>query len=203
VNGDEGAVPSVDGRVAADDGGGCSVHEGLSHLVQLLPRVMRGMRRRRGQSLAPDISFLGPRHGSALALVRQGDSTVGGLASELELNVATVSGLVADLERAGFVKRSTDLDDRRRTIVRIDPGSESVIDAWLEGATAPIVRALEQLSPDERATFIKAMGLLDAQLSRAPGTLEAGEPVQSLQKPDHQTRSLVELGVVHPGLTSG
>jgi DNA-binding MarR family transcriptional regulator len=159
----DGPEPSVQ----AKEESGCSVHDGLGRLVQLLPRVTRGMRRRRGQPLDLEGSPLGPRHGSALALLRGGESTVGGLASDLDLNLATVSGLVADLERAGFVERSTDRNDRRRTIVRIEPGSGAVVDAWLEGASAPIVRALQQLTPEERSTFIKAMGLLEAELNRA------------------------------------
>ncbi len=114
---------------------------------------------------------LGPRHGSALSLLREHQSTVGALAVALDLNLATVSGLVADLERVGFAERSTDPADRRRTIVRIAPGSDGLVNAWLEGATAPIVRALQQLSPEERTIFIKAMGYLEAELNGTGGTI--------------------------------
>jgi DNA-binding MarR family transcriptional regulator len=148
-----------------DAGSGCTVHEGLRNLVQLLPRVMRGMRRHPGEAVVLDGVPLGPRHGSALSLVRERESTVGALASALDLNLATVSGLVADLERVGFAERSTDPADRRRTIVRITPGNEGLVDAWLEGATAPIVRSLQKLSPEERTIFIKAMGYLEAELN--------------------------------------
>jgi DNA-binding MarR family transcriptional regulator len=143
----------------------CTVHDGLRHLVQLLPRVMRGLRRRPGEPIELEGVTLGPRHGTGLALLREDESTVGALASALGLNLATVSGVVADLERVGFVERSADPADRRRTIVRIRPGHEGVVDAWLEGATAPLVRTLRQLSPYERAVFIKAMGYLDAELN--------------------------------------
>ncbi|MGA5704613.1 MarR family winged helix-turn-helix transcriptional regulator [Peterkaempfera bronchialis] len=153
---------------AAEDHGaaaGCTVHDGLGKLVQLLPRVMRGMRRRPAEPVVLDGVSLGPRHSSALSLLREQEATVGALASALDLSLATVSGLVADLERVGFAERSTDPADRRRTIVRITPGSEGLADAWLEGATAPIVRALQQLSPEERTVFIKAMGYLEAELN--------------------------------------
>jgi DNA-binding MarR family transcriptional regulator len=83
--------------------------------------------------------------------------------SDLELNLASVSGLVGDLECVGFVDRSADPSDRRRTIVRIVPSRRAAVDAWLEGATAPIARALERLSPEERATFVKAMGILESE----------------------------------------
>jgi DNA-binding MarR family transcriptional regulator len=143
----------------------CTVHEGLRNLVQLLPRVMRGLRRRSGERDVIDGVALGSRHGSALALLREDPLTVGTLASALGLNLATVSGLVADLEQVGFVARSADPADRRRIIVRVAPGHEKVVDAWLEGATAPIVRALSQLSSEERASFVKAMAFLDAELN--------------------------------------
>jgi DNA-binding MarR family transcriptional regulator len=152
---------------------GCTVHDGLRTLVQLLPRVMRGMRRGTTEPVLLDGVPLGPRHGSALSLVREDASTVGVLAEALDLNLATVSGLVADLERVGFVERSTDPADRRRTIVQIAQGHEAVVDAWLEGATAPIVRALQQLTPGERSTFIKAMGLLEAELNLPSRSVEA------------------------------
>jgi DNA-binding MarR family transcriptional regulator len=123
------------------------------------------MRRAPKEPVVLDGVPLGPRHGSALSLIREHESTVGVLASALDLNLATVSGVVADLERVGFAERSTDPEDRRRTIVRITPGSEALVDTWLEGATAPIVRALQKLSPAERTTFIKAMGYLEAELN--------------------------------------
>ena len=40
------------------------------------------------------------------------------------------------------------------------------MDLWLEGATAPIMRALHHLDPQERAVFVKAMSLLEAEFNR-------------------------------------
>jgi DNA-binding MarR family transcriptional regulator len=162
----------LDGETATTAGSGpaatgCTVHEGLRNLVQLLPRVMRGMRRAPKEPVVLDGIALGPRHSSALSLIREEETTVGALAAALDLNLATVSGVVADLERVGFAERSTDPGDRRRTLVRVNPRSKALVDTWLEGATAPIVRALQKLSPEERLTFIKAMGYLEAELSGA------------------------------------
>ncbi len=153
-----------------DAAGGCSVHDGLGRLVQLLPRVMRGMRRRGGGGLAAAAGDLEPRHGSALSLLRDGGpATVGQLAAALGLTLATVSGVVSDLERVGFVERLSDPGDRRRTIVACVPGHEDVIDAWLAGATAPIVAVLNRLDALERAAFVKGMELLDAELNTGTG----------------------------------
>jgi DNA-binding MarR family transcriptional regulator len=144
---------------------GCTVHEGLQRLVLLLPRVMRGLRRSPTETGVDGADVLGPRHRSALALVRDHQASVSALAATLGLNLATTSGLVADLERVGFVERFTDPTDRRRTIVRMAPGRQACVDRWLQGATAPIVRVLEQLSPEQRTAFVTAMAYLDAELN--------------------------------------
>jgi DNA-binding MarR family transcriptional regulator len=165
------AAPGPGSLEAGDraDGAGaaqCTVHEGLRNLVQILPRVMRALRPRPGRNAGSNTP-LGPRHGAALALLREGGTTVGSLASVLDLNLATTSGLVAELERVGFAERSTDPADRRRTLVRIVPGSEESVDQWLEASAAPIARVLQRLSPEERAVFIKALGYLETELNEA------------------------------------
>jgi DNA-binding MarR family transcriptional regulator len=158
----------------------CSVPEALRHLVQLLPRLTRGLRRRHGEPRQLHGVTLGPRHGSALALLREDVWTVGSLAAVLDLNLATVSGLVADLERVAFVERSADPADRRRTVVRVRAGREEAVDAWLEEATAPIVGALELLTPCERAVLVKAVAYLDAELSPRAGADHVGSPTHQI-----------------------
>jgi DNA-binding MarR family transcriptional regulator len=126
---------------------------------------MRGLRRTPAEADPETAMNLGPRHRSALAVIGEDDTTVGALATTLDLTLATASGIVADLERAGFVERSPDPADRRRTIVTIAPGRRGCVDSWLEGASAPLVRALEQLTPRERTALVKAMGYLDTELN--------------------------------------
>ena len=160
--------------------------------------------------ISRDELILGPRHRSALALLREGDSSIGSLASDLDLNFARASGIVADLERAGFAERMTDTDGRRRTIVRTEPGSESVVDAWIEGATAPIVRALQLLSPYERAERVKAMGLqvrngLDASCGRRRDLVWGRRPfcdVQTTYRSKEMTRAQTGLPAGHQALAA-
>lgn len=167
-------APSSDASGPSDERA-CTAHEGVRRLMQLLPRVMRGMRRRPHETVEAQGVVLGPRHGAVLALVREGEHSVGSLAAEVNLNLATVSGLVADLERAGFVERWPDASDRRRTLVRVVPGNEPNVDLWLEGATAPIMRALNHLDPQERAVFVRAMSLLEAEFNSDRGVCDADE----------------------------
>jgi DNA-binding MarR family transcriptional regulator len=96
--------------------------------------------------------------------LRDGPLTVGTLASRLDLTLSTVSGVLADLDRAGFVVRHADVNDRRRTIVQITPDKNALVEEWLDGAAQPLARVLDRLAPGERAAFLKAMDMLEAEL---------------------------------------
>lgn len=133
-------------------------------LMQLFPRIARGMRRTQDLSAPEMQSSLGPRHVAALEQLRGGPLTVGVLAGRLGLTLSTVSGVLADLDHAGFVVRQADEADRRRTVVRITPAKEAVTAEWLDGAAQPLARVLDRLQPDEQAAFLKAMDMLEAEL---------------------------------------
>ena len=148
----------------ADEAGG-SQHSVLClRLMQLFPRVTRGMRRWQDRATPPAPAPLSPRHVAALEQIRGGPVTVGELASRLGLTLPTVSGVLADLDRAGLVERSPDPADRRRTIVQIIPGQATMIGSWLDGAAMPLARVLDKLSPSEQQAFVKAMDLLETEL---------------------------------------
>jgi DNA-binding MarR family transcriptional regulator len=134
-------------------------------LLQLFPRVSRGMRRWQDQIAPSSGAPLGPRHVAALQQLRGGPVTVGELAARLGLTLPTVSGVLADLGRAGFVDRQPDPADRRRTLVQIHPAQADVVAQWLDGAASPLARVLDKLAPSEQTAFLKAMDLLEAELS--------------------------------------
>jgi DNA-binding MarR family transcriptional regulator len=138
-------------------------------LMRVFPRVMRGMRRYQDQTTPETAATLGPRHVAALEQLRDGPLSVGALASRLGLTLSTVSGVLAGLDRAGFVDRSADQADRRRTIVQIAPGARPAVLEWLDGAAAPLARVLDRLGPDERAAFLKAMDMLEAEFDTPDG----------------------------------
>ena len=144
---------------------GGTAHSALClRLMQLFPRVTRGMRRWQDHAAPPSSAPLGPRHIAALEQLRGGPVTVGELASRLGLTLPTVSGVLADLDRAGFVERRPDPADRRRTIVRIPSAQAALIGEWLDGAAAPLARVLDKLAPSEQEAFLKAMDLLETEL---------------------------------------
>ena len=142
---------------------GGSEHSALClRLMQLFPRVVRGMRRWQDHAAPP--APISPRHIAALEQIRGGPVTVGDLAARLGLTLPTVSGVLADLDRAGLVERHPDPADRRRTIVEIIPAQATLIGEWLDGAAKPLARVLDKLSPSEQEAFLKAMNLLETEL---------------------------------------
>ena len=133
-------------------------------LMQVLRRVSRGMRRWQDGAAPPATAPLSPRHVAALEQVRDGPVTVGELATRLGLTLPTVSGVLADLDRAGFIERRADPADRRRTIVAVVPDQAALVGEWLDGAATPLARVLDKLSRPEQEAFLKAMDLLEAEL---------------------------------------
>jgi DNA-binding MarR family transcriptional regulator len=138
-------------------------------LMRVFPRVVRGMRRYQDQTTPRTAAPLGPRHVAALEQLRDGPLSVGTLAARLGLTLSTVSGVLAGLDQAGFVERSADQADRRRTIVQITPGARIAVQQWLDGVAAPLARVLDRLGADERAAFLKAMDLLEAEFQAPDG----------------------------------
>jgi DNA-binding MarR family transcriptional regulator len=132
-------------------------------LMRVFPRVMRGMRRYQDQTTPQTHATLGPRHVAALEQLRDGPLSVGTLAARLGLTLSTVSGVLVGLDQAGFVERSADQADRRRTIVQIAPGARQAVLQWLDGAAAPLARVLDKLGADELTAFLKAMDMLEAE----------------------------------------
>jgi DNA-binding MarR family transcriptional regulator len=143
---------------------------------------MRGMRRYQDQTTPQTPAPLGPRHVAALEQLRDGPLTVGTLASRLGLTLSTVSGVLTGLDQAGFVQRSPDQADRRRTIVEIPAAARAEVEEWLDGAAAPLARVLDKLADDERAAFLKAMDMLEAEFRGGDGE-PAPAPAECPQQP--------------------
>jgi DNA-binding MarR family transcriptional regulator len=133
-------------------------------LMRAFRRVSRGMRRWQDDVAPPATAPLSPRHVAALEHLLDSPVTVGELAARLGLTLPTVSGVLADLDRAGFIERHPDPADRRRTIVQVIPGRAALIAEWLDGAARPLARVLDKLTPTEQEAFLKAMDLLETEL---------------------------------------
>ncbi len=147
----------------------------LSELRRLLRRVIRGSwtRRRPSPELLELVSGdppLGRRHVGVLAHVAaEGERTVSEIAEDLGLSLPAASKLVGELEDHTLVSRREDPDDRRRTVVRLDPETSRRVLGWLGRRNEPLEAALATLTEEERQGFLKGMrALADALMEESP-----------------------------------
>jgi DNA-binding MarR family transcriptional regulator len=138
----------------------------LGEVRHLLFRVIRGLRHR---SRPPDELLalvgeeppLGRRHIGVLAhIATEGPRTVGEIATELGLTLPAASKLARDLEDHTLVYRREHPDDRRRTLVDLNPLTQKQVKAWIDRRDRPLEQALAGLSDAEREGFLKGLNAL-------------------------------------------
>jgi len=122
--------------------------------VLTLSRRLQGERSQHGLSLTK-ISMLSH-------LARRGEMTPGELAAADRLRPQSVTRVLAELERDGFVVRERDDVDGRQRRLRLTAAGRGVLvddmrqrDAWLAAAMDDL------LSPTERELVVLAAGLLE------------------------------------------
>jgi DNA-binding MarR family transcriptional regulator len=116
-----------------------------------------------------DSGGLGPRHVPVLmAVAFMGEPGVSQIADRIGLSLATTSLMVGELAREGLVERTEDERDRRRTIVRLHPDYQAIMDAWAEERFAPVGRALSRMTPTVHEHFLEGLRAVAAE-SRAQG----------------------------------
>jgi DNA-binding MarR family transcriptional regulator len=147
----------------------------LTELRRLLRRLLRGAwaHRRPTPELMELVGGdppLGRRHVGVLAHVAaEGERAVGEIAHELGLSLPAASKLVGELEDHRLVTRREDPDDRRRTVVRLDPATSKQVLGWLGHRNQPLEAALATLDAAEREAFLKGMrALADALMEESP-----------------------------------
>ncbi|MFI1179976.1 MarR family winged helix-turn-helix transcriptional regulator [Streptomyces sp. NPDC020799] len=98
------------------------------------------------------------RHGAVLPqLIAEQPLAVSELAQRLRLSLSTTSELVGALDRAGLVERREDPANRRRTLVAVAEHRLPVVEAFIATRSRPLLRALDSLSPRDRAGFIAGL----------------------------------------------
>ena len=100
-------------------------------------------------------------------------STVPGNGDVNPYGVAVVGQSQGRLHRGNILvsnfNNSANQQGTGSTIVQITPGARTAVEAWLDGAAAPLARVLDRLADDERAAFLKAMDMLEAEFHASDG----------------------------------
>lgn len=76
------------------------------------------------------------------------------------MDPATTQGVILRLAERHLVERLPDLQDRRRTSVRLTAGGERMVASLLARAVEVRERTLEPLSPEERTVFLDLLARL-------------------------------------------
>lgn len=88
-----------------------------------------------------------------LATRAEGPLTAGRIAQLTGLSTGAVTGVIDRLERAGFVRRVRDTEDRRKVLVEILPVDEAKYAPLFESAMVATEKVLTRFSPAERAAI--------------------------------------------------
>jgi len=86
--------------------------------------------------------------------VVRGPVTAGALAKATGLTTGAITGVVDRLERAGFARRETDPDDRRRILVRPLPSVEERVAPLFEPMERAALAALSRYGDNELALLL-------------------------------------------------
>jgi DNA-binding MarR family transcriptional regulator len=130
-------------------------HEPLAVANRLRPALLKLARELRRESHAFGVT--GGQVSLLFQIQRHRGIGVRGLAALERISAAAMSGHVDRLERAGLVRRTPDLDDRRRHGLSVTDEGERVLRSVKSRRTAWLSARLEQLSPDELAALDAAV----------------------------------------------
>ncbi|MFJ9821398.1 MarR family winged helix-turn-helix transcriptional regulator [Streptomyces sp. NPDC101151] len=127
--------------------------------VALRLAMGRTVRRLRQAHAVGDVTLSGV---SVLArLAGAGPESPGALAELERVRPQAMAGTLAGLEQRGLVSRSPDAADGRRAIVSITDAGRTILEERRSESVGRLARALDEFTPQERATVRAALPLLD------------------------------------------
>jgi DNA-binding MarR family transcriptional regulator len=124
----------------------------------VIARTARRLRQQAGEELSPS-------QAAALATIdRHGPLTPSELATRERIQRPTATRVIARLEEAGLVDRTSDPDDRRSCLVGVAPEGRRLLARVRTRKDAYLSRRLRDLDADERATLDRAAAILERVL---------------------------------------
>lgn len=128
-------------------------------------RQIAGIVRRKGRVLLEQYGITPPQFDALVILNRDGELTIGDLTARLFSAYSTTTDLVDRLERAGFVVRYRDLEDRRVVRVRLQALGANLIEDVLDARRAYLDMVLESLDQQQRQEISRVLELLNDRMS--------------------------------------
>lgn len=118
-----------------------------------------------------------------MALSTIGAVNVGGLAERLELSKPTTSILVDRLVQLGYVERTEDAEDRRRTLVALTTKGNELVAQLQQSGGRRMAQWLARLAPADLDALTRGLRALAAAVEHdAGGRADSAEAVSSAQE---------------------
>jgi DNA-binding MarR family transcriptional regulator len=130
------------------------------------------------------IGALCRRHGlshaalNALAVIEgEGQPMLTGeVAARMHITSGTVTSLLDNLERKGYVARSNDPDDRRRVLVDITKKAQDVLDAALPEIQLLVATVFERVGVKRQQELLDILADVRDGIEKLPDELPAAKP---------------------------
>src|SRR5215472_8734064 len=102
-----------------------------------------------------------------LRLAREAvEPTAGHLAKITGLTTGTITGVLDRLEKARFIRRERDPEDRRKVIVKVLPGGVQKVEKIMAPLSEDMNKALQDFTADELKAVVKFFEVTGAAVSR-------------------------------------
>lgn len=152
--------------------------EQAQRMLRLLPRLRRWATLRVTQSGGSlDLSL---RQYACLYAIRQGVTSQTALARQWQVTPAVVTGIVDRLVRRRLVRRTPDLEDRRRQLLSVTKQGEQATVALEQALAQDLAAQLATATHTELRDLERALQLLE----RVVGALEALVPAPDSAPPE-------------------
>ncbi len=122
--------------------------------------------RQRSRRMHIDLGLTGPQRLVVRIIGQFPGSSAGSVAVILNLHPSTLTEILKDLEKRGFIKRRADSRDRRRAVLDLTPAGRRVDRLHAGTVEASVRKALRTLPKHKIRTTEEVLGILALQLSR-------------------------------------
>lgn len=106
------------------------------------------------QSVMGDPDITPPQFTVLVKLQDERELSQNHLGRLVAMDPATIQGVVQRLKSRGLIAARPDPSDKRRTLLRLSPAGEDLIETLLERAPGVTQQILAPLSPEEQSTFL-------------------------------------------------
>lgn len=149
--------------------GGCPDSAALLTVMRCMPLLFRYLRHRSRADGIGRLELDGPAALALRTLHRAGPLPAGDLARRLEVTAGNVTAMVDRLARDGYLRRTGDPADRRRSLIELTPAGQVAVQEMSARWRAAMRDAFSALSPEDMESLARILEQLTQQLPAPQG----------------------------------